>query len=182
MDNFLTLRYFNDTVPVIYTLVNSGDKMQSRLAILFLFVSLCASTAVMAADCKPDQMSSRVLNIVKPFLSESIITRTEKSKGWDEHKKRKYDLLDKIIEDTSNAGDETIAYLLHLYNGEHPDEELSCEAIIRGKRMLPLLQRYSACLPKTGLEPLPKSFESTGELLKEVIETIEKGETCQHHE
>lgn len=149
---------------------------------LFLFASLYVSAVVMAADFKPEQLSAPALSLVKPFLSEEIYTRASINKGWDEHQKRKYELLDKIIKDTSRAGDETIAYLIHLYNGEHPDEELSCEAIIRGKRILPLLRSYSACLPTTGLEPLPKSFESTGYLLKEVISAIEKGDSCQHHE
>jgi hypothetical protein len=156
--------------------------MRYSLGLLFLAVFLFAYTDVTAADCKPEQMSAPALNLVKPFLSELLITRTDKSKGWDEHQRRKYELLDKIIKDTTDAGDQAIAYLLHFYNGEHPDEELSCEAIIRGKRMLPLLHRYSTGLPNIGLEPLPKSFESTGYLLKEVANSIDKGDTCQHPE
>src|SRR6185312_6520267 len=61
-----------------------------------------------------------------------------------------------VLANHSPAGDQALAYLLTVYMGEHPGEEMVCEAINRGKRLLPLIQSYSKCQPSVGAEPLHK--------------------------
>jgi hypothetical protein len=64
--------------------------------------------------------------------------------------------FERIVHDRSIAGDQALVYLLHVYLGEDRGEEIECELINRGKKMLPLIQQYEECTPTTGLEPYGK--------------------------
>lgn len=83
-----------------------------------------------------------------------------------------------ILENRSHAGDEAVAYLLMVYMGEHLGEELVCEVINRGKRMLTLIREYKRCTPRIGIEPLPKFVQGSGYLPQYAEEGILKGEKC----
>ena len=85
-----------------------------------------------------------------------------------------------LLKTRTRAGDEALAYLLTVYMGEHPGEELVCEAINRGKRMLPLIDSYARCNPRIGVEPLPKFVRGSGVLPREARQGIEKGKRCKH--
>lgn len=83
-----------------------------------------------------------------------------------------------ILADRSASGDQELVYLLTVYMGEHPGEELVCEAANRGKRLLPLIRSYSKCQPLVGAEPLHKFVQGTGILTRYAIQAIESGSRC----
>lgn len=113
-------------------------------------------------------MSGKALNLVKPLI-ESRIKGYNTDVDWHFHS---------ILKNRSTAGDEAVAYLLNVYLGEHPGEELVCEAINRGKRMLSLIREYKRCTPLIGIEPLPDSVQGSGVLPRYAEEGILKGEKC----
>jgi len=90
--------------------------------------------------------------------------------------------LEIILNDKTRDGDQAVAYFLNLYTGEHSGGELLCNAINRGKRMLPLIESYTRCLPITGLEPLSDDLDGSGFLPRHAKKAIENGERCTDHQ
>jgi hypothetical protein len=144
---------------------------------------LLASTAS-AGDCKPSTLSDKAMKLIKPLMELRVKQNKEQftddghwrgeSQYTPEVEKRFYS----ILKNRSKAGDEAVAYLLNVYMGEHPGEELVCEVINRGNRMLPLIRDYKRCIPLIGLEPLPKFVRGSGYLPQYAEEGILKGEKC----
>jgi hypothetical protein len=87
-----------------------------------------------------------------------------------------------ILADRSPSGDQALVYLLTVYMGEHPGEELVCEAANRGKRLIPLIRSYSKCQPLVGAEPLHKFVQGSGVLPVDAIQAIESGSRCSWDE
>jgi hypothetical protein len=136
------------------------ERIMRRPCILSILV-LVASQITAAGPCKPKVLRPEVLEKIKPLLELRIkqdqdqLTFDGYWKGESPHTPRVEKRFEEILSDRSNAGDEAVAYLLFVYMGDHPAEEMECELIERGQRMLPIIDRYDACLPLTGLEPLP---------------------------
>jgi len=67
--------------------------------------------------------------------------------------------LSSVLEDRSRVGDEALAVLLGFYLGEHSGEDISCELVARGSRVLPFLRKYRSAhirltgVPSTSLRP-----------------------------
>jgi hypothetical protein len=86
--------------------------------------------------------------------------------------------IGQVLADHTQAGDEAVAYLLTVYMGEETAEELVCEVIDRGKRMVPLVRLFQAKQPPIGLEPLPKFVRGSGYLPGMVLKGIASGKGC----
>jgi len=156
-----------------------------RLLVL-CFVGLFISGTSLPADCVPPQLSSDALQLVKPLMelrikqNEEQFTEDGRWKGESQYTPAVEKRFYAILENRTKAGDEAMAYLLNVYMGEHPGEELVCEAINRGKQILPLIKAYSECIPMVGVEPLPKFVKGSGVLPGYAIEGIMKAEKCGH--
>ena len=50
--------------------------------------------------------------------------------------------LARIFRQNNRASDEALAVLVEFYVGEHSGEDIFCELVHRGKRVLPLLAKY----------------------------------------
>jgi hypothetical protein len=143
-------------------------------------------TAASADDCKPSKLSDQSIKLIKPLMELRVrqnkeqFTEDGRWRGESQYtpdvEKRFYS----ILKNRSKAGDEAVAYLLNVYMGEHPGEELVCEVINRGKRMLPLIREYKKCIPLIGIEPLPMFIRGSGYLPQYAEEGILKGEKCTH--
>lgn len=149
------------------------------------FLSL--TIASMAGDaCEPKLLRPAVLALVKPLLELRIQQNADQFtddgvwKGESPHTPEVDRRFYSLLADHSRAGDEALAYLLYVYMGEHPGEELVCEVARRGERMLQFVDANSKCLPGTGLEPLPKYVRGSGLLPKMVRQQILSGNACGH--
>jgi hypothetical protein len=67
--------------------------------------------------------------------------------------------------------------------GEHQGEELVCEIINRGTRMVPLVKAYQSCQPLTGLGPFPR-FVTMGSrvLFKYALDGLASGKPCKYED
>lgn len=148
------------------------------LALVFAVPSL-------ASDCTPRVLSKEALELVKPLMefrikqSEEQFTEDGHWKGESRYTPEVNRRFYAILENRSKAGDEAAAYLLNVYMGSAPGEELVCEMINRGKKMLPLIKSYSECIPLIGLEPYPKSVKGSGVLPGYAIDGIREGGKCE---
>ncbi len=142
-------------------------------------------SAAIADDCKPAKFSDKAMKLIKPLMQLRVkqnkeqFTEDGRWRGESQYtpdvEKRFYS----ILKNRSKAGDEAVAYLLNVYMGEHPGEELVCEVINRGKRMLSLIREYKRCIPLIGIEPLPKFVRGSGYLSQYAEERILKGDKCK---
>ena len=82
------------------------------------------------------------------------------------------------MENRTHVGDDALAYLLNVYLGVDLGEKLVCEAVSRGKRMLPVIRAFRECLPAIGLEPLPARVSGSGFFPLEAEEKILEGGNC----
>lgn len=135
-----------------------------------LFV-LGAAQASHAAECNPAPISRAAVRLIRPLVALQLKGMRQGfipaglSSG-----------LDALLTNRSRAGDEALAYALTVYMGEHFGEQAVCEALDRGKRMVPLLQAYAKCRPDLGLQ-LPPEMTSVS-LVPEVLGQARRGEKC----
>lgn len=140
-----------------------------------------------AENCNPTSLSPSALNLLKPLMelrvkqNEEQFTKDGHWRGESQYSVEVTRQFYSVLENHTVAGDEAVAYLLNVYMGEHPGEELVCEAINRGKRLFPLVKSFSECTPQIGIEPLPKFVRGSGVLPRYAVEGIAKGEKCEHH-
>jgi hypothetical protein len=152
-----------------------------------LVFALMAFQPATAAECQA-KLSPKAHAVLKDLLELKIKQASERfdaqgrwlgeSKHTPEVEKRFY----KALEDKSPVGDEIVVYLLNVYMGEHPGEELVCEAMNRGKRLVPKIKAFRACLPPLGLEPLPAGVAGSGVLPGYALEGIASGKACEHED
>jgi hypothetical protein len=136
-----------------------GNKMRiiTNIILCMLLVSVCG-----ANDCKPTKLSDEAMKLIKPLMELRIkqnkeqFTEDGRWRGESQYTPEVEKRFCSILKNRSKAGDEVVAYLLNVYMGEHQGEELVCEVMNRGRRMLPLIEEYKRCIPLIGLEPLPK--------------------------
>src|SRR5690348_8436323 len=83
-----------------------------------------------------------------------------------------------VLANHSPAGDQALAYLLTVYMGEHPGEQMVCEATNRGERLLPLILSFSKCQPLVGAEPLHKFVQGNGATVTYALQGIKSGARC----
>jgi hypothetical protein len=159
--------------------------LMTNLTRLFtLFVCLLLGLIAHAEGCRPPLLSKGALKLVKRLIEYRIkedTTEFNEDGGYgdqDLYAREVEKRFTAIMENRSKAGDEALAYLLNIYMGEGPDEDMVCEAINRGKRMLPLIREYRKCIPLIGLEPLPGPVRGSGSLPALAEEGILKGEKC----
>ena len=160
-----------------------GVTMNKSLLVFVLIIAsiLSFSFSLAMDDCQQELLPDATLKLLKPFL-EDVIANWDKGYNNVESVTRSFALIDNILNDKTVAGDKAVAFILFIYTGEGYGEIFICEAIIRGKRMLPIIRQYKNCLPKTGLEPFPCFLEGSGVLVRDAIQEIEKGNTCTHVE
>jgi hypothetical protein len=156
--------------------------------ITYILFATSLSVQAFASECVPKPLPQRALALIKPLM----VLRTQQAKDnftddgrWitespvtPKVEKR----FEALLANRSAAGDEALAYLLNVYMGEHPGEELVCEVINRGKRMVPLIRAYHECTPLIGLEPLHKFVRGSGYLPNMALDSIKSGNGCSHEE
>jgi hypothetical protein len=141
-----------------------------RVFTLTLILGLAASP-VFGAEVLPPK---RVRALVRPvFAAYSRVLRAE----TEETANGLENTLAHVFKDKSSVGDEALAVLLGFYLGEHSGEDISCELVSRGSRVLKKLEKYRSATivipgaPQGSLRA--KSAEYTG-----LIARIRSGETC----
>lgn len=139
------------------------------------------SAPAIAGECRPTLLRPGTLGMVKPYLEELTTARTGEMSREDKdaHRGKASQLFYAALDNKSKAGDEAIAYLLNIYHGEADGYDIVCEAMTRGKRLVPLIERYQKCLPLTGLEPLHENIKGSGSLPRLAIEQIQKDNKCR---
>jgi hypothetical protein len=115
---------------------------------------------------------------VRQRLNPVFAAYADVLKAQTEHRAQRLDAaLDKVLNDKSTFADEALAVLLGFYLGEHSGEEISCELVHRGHRVLRFLKTYEKAtikLPGVAADALrPDQSE-----YQVVIERIAAGEHC----
>jgi len=156
--------------------------VRACLAILLL----AASTVASSAGCEPKLLRAEALGLVRPLIELKIKDMKEsvfpdgRWKGKSPHAAEVERRFEALLENRTKAGDEALAFLLNVYLGEGPGQDLVCEVSSRGRRMLVLVESYAKCVPLTGLEPLPESVRGSGALPKYARENLAKGRKCDY--
>lgn len=89
--------------------------------------------------------------------------------------------LSRVFEKNTRASDEALAVLIQFYVGEHSGEDLFCELVHRGKRVLPLMKKYhhrTIVVPGVDMsraEPLDALYD-------EIVDEIRRGEHCEREQ
>jgi len=149
---------------------------------------LMVSPGAFADACQPKMLRPEVLGLIKPLMELRIkqnqdqFTEDGRWKGESPYTPEVERQFESLLANRSKVGDAALAFLLNVYMGEHPGEELVCEFANRGKRMLPLIEEYAKCTPLTGLEPFPKYVRGSGALAQMAKEAILSGEKCAHED
>jgi hypothetical protein len=155
-----------------------------RLVTTLLLLALAQPAA--AADCQA--LDEEALRAIKPLMvmrnrqAADQFTPDGRWRGESPVSAEVERRLYSILADRSPSGDQALVYLLTVYMGEHPGEELVCEAANRGKRLIPLIRSYSKCQPLVGAEPLHKFVQGSGVLPVDAIQAIESGSRCSWDE
>jgi hypothetical protein len=136
--------------------------------------------------CRPKLLRAATLQLVKPLIELRIKQHEEQFadggrwRGESRYTPEVNRRFQALLEDRTSAGDQALAYLLTVYMGEHPGEELVCEVVNRGARMVPLARASQACQPLVGLEPLPRGIQGSGVLCKYALDELASGRPCQY--
>jgi hypothetical protein len=111
------------------------------LAVLMFESSGCAATP-----------SSRAEKLAIPILKAEEVRKTDDEAGWKEVEER----LNELYGNSTAEADEAVIILMSFYLGEHNGEELSEDLMMRGPRMIPLINRYLREEPASLLARFPK--------------------------
>src|SRR5437762_3882582 len=94
---------------------------------------------LLATSTAPIHVSQPVAKLVAPVLNKYAgVSTSEDEKSIDAFEKT----LDRVLNKTTDDCDAALAVLIRFYLGERSGEEMYCESVHRGKRMLPLLAKY----------------------------------------
>ena len=160
--------------------------MNIRVAAIALGTTLSASC--FAGECRPQPMRQGVLALVKPLmeLREQETRENYDTDGrWTGKSKLRPEIdkkFEALLSNRTKVGDKALAYLLTVYLGEGPGEELVCEVINRGKRMTPLVETAASCAPLIGIEPLHRFVQGSGHLPGMALQGIKSGKPCRYEE
>jgi hypothetical protein len=152
--------------------------MQALVAITLLLV-----TDASAAAAKPPRLSPEAAVVVRQVLSEFLAAHAQEYDaqgrylGESAHSRVFEERLGALLARKDPAADEGIAALLCFYVGEGPGEELLCQVLKRGKRMVPYLQRFLRNPPLTGLEPIAPSFTNIPNMREQALKRIAAGDS-----
>ena len=138
--------------------------------------------------CQPRLLPAGALAVVKPLVKLRIEQhRDEFGDGgrWKGASPRSPEVerrLEALLENRTPDGDVALAYLLGIYMGEHPGEEMVCEAVNRGVRMVPFLRAARDCRSATGLEPLPTILVLDDVLYDDALRELALGHRCEYED
>ena len=139
-----------------------------------------------ATECQPKPLSVEALALVKPLM-QLRIQQAKDNFTEDGHwiaespvAPEVEKIFEALLSDRTSAGDEALTYLLTVYMGEGPGEELVCEVVNRGARMVPLISEFQKCAPLVGLEPLHKFVRGYGSLPGMALKGISSGKGCHY--
>jgi hypothetical protein len=147
-----------------------------------IWLAVAAVASQQVASCNATQMSADAAALVRPVLSEFLSAHAEEfdAAGRFIHESPHTKVFEKrfakLLATRGEAADEAVAALLAFYVGEGPGEQLVCAAINRGERMRPHLEKFRACPPVTGLEPIPSFFTAISNRRVEILTCLEAGE------
>ena len=83
--------------------------------------------------------------------------------------------VDQLLRTKSAAANEAIAGLMCFYIGDDARDGLKCEAINRGRKIVPYLKKFLDAPPITGLEPIDPFFTNVPNFRRETLQRIEAG-------
>ena len=156
--------------------------MQLHRVALLVFVTISAATVGAATYAR---LSPGAVALLKPLMQLRNRQATDEftpdgrwrapSPVASEVERRIY----AILKNRTPAGDEAVAYLVTVYMGEHFGEEIYCEAVNRGKTILPLVRAFRANQPAVGAEPLHKFVRGESYFGGDVVASLRKGERCE---
>ncbi len=115
---------------------------------------------------------------MRPVLSEYLIAHAEEFdatghfKSPSPHSRVFEERFYRLLATPGPAAAEAMAALMCFYIGEHPAEEIVCEAVRRGSQISPYLRRFRRCPPVTGLEPIDPFFTRIPNLRQEALNLI----------
>jgi hypothetical protein len=135
------------------------------IAILTIFALISGPTAALGAAGKLSPAAQRHVTRISHSL-----TALRKDPGAQLANTQANRALELLLKDRSAAGDEALAALLGHPLGDSTEPE--CEALARGRRMLPLLLRFDRNPP-----PIQLPASSVHSRL-EIIDQIEAGIRC----
>ena len=125
--------------------------------------------------CKSGKLRPAVDHLVTPVLKALKIAES-KNDWWDKaYEASFYSLIEAKGADAKEARVALLAY----YVGEHYGEELVCAVEADGKAMIPLLERYKECRPRSSAEPVSSRFLVAAILYDDAIDGLKKGEKCK---
>ena len=107
--------------------------------------------------CTPPAISAKALALLRPVLSayQEADEGTDDTSGPPDAEERRWQAYEErffqLLSNRGSAASEAIAALMCFYVGEHPAEELMCEAVTRGAKITVYLKRFRNCPPRTGL-------------------------------
>jgi hypothetical protein len=138
------------------------------------------------APCPVGTLGDKAAGLLVPIVRERVAAYREEFNSQGEYRgesahtrefeKRFYALLDK----RTPVADEALAVLPHIYIGEHRGEELECEIIHRGGRMLGHLETFQSCLPALHGVSIPRDLlDRLPNLYPDLISAIKKEEKCE---
>ena len=135
---------------------------------LILCVLLAANPATVRVPAAPAKLVVSVLNaFAKLRESENEETTLALESA-----------LNSVFEKNTRASDEALAVLVEFYIGEHSGEDLFCELVHRGKRVLPLMKKYhrrSIVVPGMNMS----RAEALDTLYDGVVHEIRRGAHCE---
>jgi hypothetical protein len=133
-----------------------------------LLASILISASVVASPPRSVLSGPAQQHVTRVSEAFSALRKSPTSHAANSQSNHAFELL---LKDKSSAGDEALAALIGHYLGDSTEAE--CEALARGKRMLPLLVRFNHRPPLVQL-PL-----STAHSRSELIAQIKAGVRCE---
>jgi hypothetical protein len=145
------------------------------LAASIIFSRVAAAQSSVSASSEVQTPKTIVVPVQAAALLRPILDEVQKGSEHDEH--RLSDLLYRLTQKRGRAADEALVVLMCFYVGESQEE--ADEAIARGKKMLPLLEKYQGRNPKVPGRAYPdsmlKSISSKDDAFKGAVRAIHKG-------
>jgi hypothetical protein len=138
-------------------------------------IVICFFVAVAPSEASVATVPKAAARLVAPVLQAMISVRSSEN---EQTLMALDDAVERVCNRNNRASDEALAVLIEFYVGEHSGEDISCELVRRGMRVLPLLAKYhhhKIVVPGVDMsrtEPLDTLYD-------DVRERIHHGEHCE---
>jgi len=168
--------------------------------ILILTFGILFGSSTAFTECSHIYLQGKVKNILIPILKERILEYKMNYDSTGEYIPIDYDskdtnlinsrrnmkldsLFGNTLETRNKYTNEIMAILLGIYFGEHPLEEIECEIVNRGSKMIPYLLKYKdKCISKVNEITIPDNIilkEDIQRHYDECIKEIKEKQKCE---